>query len=200
MKTFKVICVLLVIVFLIVQIVSMSATSNTEKQPYTVLKKFDGFEIRKYNTANFSYIKMNANSYKENAGNGFKVLAGYIFGGNERNESISMTSPVTTNLDDDMTMQFMLPSNLKIEDLPKPNSSLIQFKTEPEKIVAAITFGGWSSDEKIEEYIQKLKNYLSEKGIKHTSKFSFLGYNPPYELLNRKNEIIVEIDISTIIN
>jgi hypothetical protein len=30
--------------------------------------------------------------------------------------------------------------------------------------------------------------------IKYTNNFSLLGYNPPYELFFRKNEIIVELD------
>ena len=60
--------------------------------------------------------------------------------------------------------------------------------------MAAITFGGWANDKKIKKYKQALIKLLDTKGIKHTNKFSVLGYNPPYEILFRKNEIIVELE------
>ena len=60
--------------------------------------------------------------------------------------------------------------------------------------MAAITFGGWANDEKIAEYKQKLIAALNVEGIKHNNRFYFLGYNPPFEVFNRKNEIIVELE------
>ena len=60
--------------------------------------------------------------------------------------------------------------------------------------MAAITFGGWASDEKIEKYKQQLKAALTAAGITYTNRFYFLGYNPPFEIINRKNEIIVEFE------
>ena len=60
-----------------------------------------------------------------------------------------MTSPVTMTLEDSMTMMFMVPKELKKEMLPKPNQSLIEFKEEPAKTVAAINFNGWANDKKM---------------------------------------------------
>ena len=59
--------------------------------------------------------------------------------------------------------------------------------------MAAITFGGWANDEKLEKYKQKLKSALEAEGIAYTNKFYFFGYNPPYEVFNRKNEVAVEL-------
>ena len=59
-----------------------------------------------------------------------------------------MTSPGTITLDDSMTMMFMVPKELKKEMLPKPNQSLIEFKEEPAKTVAAIKFNGWANEKK----------------------------------------------------
>ena len=50
-----------------------------------------------------------------------------------------------------------------------------------------------ADDEKIEKYSQKLSALLAKEGIAHTESFSYLGYNPPYEVINRKNEVIVEL-------
>ena len=35
---------------------------------------------------------------------------------------------------------------------------------------------------------------LDEQGITHNNKFYFLGYNAPYDFINRKNDIIVELE------
>jgi hypothetical protein len=60
--------------------------------------------------------------------------------------------------------------------------------------VAAIRFNGWANDKKIEAYKQKLKSALDAEGIAYTDPFYFLGYNAPYEVFNRKNEVIVELE------
>ena len=104
-----------------------------------------------------------------------------------------MTSPVTMSLEDSMTMMFMVPKKLKKESLPQPDNSKIEFKEVPKKTVAAIRFGGWANDKKIKQYKQKLISALKEKEIAYSNNFFFLGYNPPYEIFNRKNEIIVEL-------
>ena len=77
--------------------------------------------------------------------------------------------------------------------LPKPNQTGIEFKQEPAKILAAITFSGWANDTKIEKYKQDLKAVLDAEGIAYTNQFYFFGYNAPYEVFNRKNEVIVEL-------
>ena len=108
-----------------------------------------------------------------------------------------MTSPVTMTLEDSMTMMFMVPKELKKEMLPKPNQSLIEFKEEPAKTVAVINFNGWANDKKIEKFKQELKSALDAEGIAYTNRFYLLGYNPPFEFFNRKNEIIVELESDT---
>ena len=105
-----------------------------------------------------------------------------------------MTSPVSMSLDSTMTMMFMVPKKFQKETLPKPNESKIKFIEEPAKTVAAIRFGGWANDETIAKYKKELLAALESKGIKYTDRFYFLGYNAPYELFNRKNEIIIELE------
>jgi hypothetical protein len=97
------------------------------------------------------------------------------------------------SLEDSMTMMFMVPKKFKKDMLPKPNQTGIEFKEEPAKILAAITFSGWANDIKIEKYKQQLKAALDAEGIRYTNQFYFFGYNAPYEVFNRKNEVIVEL-------
>lgn len=181
--------------FLAVQIYAMSSQKNIESYPFSVVKKYQQFEIRNYEASLFTSVKLTSNKYENTSSQGFSILGGYIFGGNETNEKIAMTSPVVMSLEDSMDMMFMVPRDLKKESLPKPNESQIEFKEIPAKTVAAISFGGWANSEKIEKYKQKLMAALDAEGITYSNKFYVLGYNPPYEVLNRKNEVIVELVI-----
>ncbi len=198
MKILLIILAILLLAFFAVQIFAMSTQRNIETYPYVVKKKYYKFEIRSYEASLFTTVKLSTKEYKDASSKGFSILAGYIFGGNQSKEKIAMTSPVAMSLEDSMTMMFMVPKKFNKETLPQPNQSAIEFREEPAKTVAAITFGGWADDAKIEKYKAKLKAALDAEGITYTNRFYFLGYNPPFEFFNRKNEIIVELPLEKI--
>ena len=175
------------------QIYISRSTQQTEQHRYKVIKKFDTFEIRKYDPALFSSVKLNKKGYKESASEGFGVLAGYIFGDNATNEKIAMTSPVVMELGDTSKMLFMVPKNYTLKNLPTPKNGNIVFEKQEEKIMAAIRFDGWADDEKIEKYKSILMHELNKEKLNYSPKFIFLGYNPPFEVLNRRNEVVVEL-------
>ncbi|MBT4869227.1 MAG: heme-binding protein [Polaribacter sp.] len=194
MKTASILLGIIAIVFVGIQLFSLKSQKNIETYSYVVNKKYDQFEIRSYKATLFTSVKLSSKKYKEASSKGFSILAGYIFGNNNRNEKIAMTSPVSMSLKDSTTMMFMVPKKYKKETLPQPNLSKIKFKEEPAKTVAAINFNGWANDKKIKKYKQKLKDALDKEGILYKNRFQFLGYNAPYEVFNRKNEIIVELE------
>jgi hypothetical protein len=198
MKALLIVVGVILLAFIVIQLYAINGQKNIETYPYVVNKKYDDFEIRSYEATLFTSVKLSTNKYKDASSKGFSVLAGYIFGGNEKNEKIAMTSPVSMSLEDSMTMMFMVPKKYKKETLPQPNQSQVKFREEPAKTVAAISFGGWADGEKIEKYNQKLKSALDAEGITYTNHFYFLGYNPPFEIFNRKNEIIVELERETL--
>ncbi len=194
MKILTIVAGLILLIFIITQLFAMSEQRNIETYPYIVKKKYANFEVRNYEATLFTAVNLNSKTYKDASSQGFSILAGYIFGGNEKKEKIAMTSPVAMSLSDSMTMMFMVPKKLNKETLPKPDQSQIKFQEEPAKTVAAITFGGWANDENIAKYKAQLIAALTKEGIPFTNRFYFLGYNPPFEVLNRKNEIIVELE------
>lgn len=193
MKTVIILLVAILIAFTLVQLYFMYLQRNIERYAYVVKKKYKQFEIRSYEATLFTSVKLSTKGYKNSSSKGFSILAGYIFGNNERNEKIAMTSPVSMSLEDSTTMMFMVPKKFNKDMLPKPNQSGIEFKEEPAKTMAAISFSGWANDIKIEKYRQNLKAALDAEGLKYTNRFYFFGYNAPYEVFNRKNEIIVEL-------
>ena len=194
MKTTAIILGVLFVLFLGSQIFFYISSNNIEEYPYTVLKEYDDLEIRNYEASLFTSVKLETGSYKEASSKGFSILGGYIFGKNDKKKSISMTSPVAMSLEAKSTMMFLVPKEYNKETLPKPENTDIQFVEISEKKMAAIIFGGWANDEKIEKYKTKLKTLLDKNKITYTNNFSVLGYNPPYEVLFRRNEVIVELE------
>ncbi|MDG1347884.1 MAG: heme-binding protein [Crocinitomicaceae bacterium] len=194
MKRFMIILGVFIGIFILFEIYILISRNTIESYPYKVMEKYDNFEIRTYEASLFTSVKLPMKDYKRASSSGFRQLAGYIFGGNETNKKIAMTSPVVMSIDDSTEMMFMVPKKLKKEKLPKPNQNSIVFKEMPEKKMAAFRFGGWASDEKIERYKKRLTAALDAKGIKHTGRFCYFGYNPPFDILFRKNEVVVELD------
>ena len=194
MKILLIVISVIAVLFISAQIYITIQSSNTENYTYNVVKNIDNLEIRTYNSSLFTSVTVNSNDYKKASRKGFSILAGYIFGNNSLEEKIAMTSPVSMSLEDSMTMMFMVPKKFTKETLPTPNNSNITFVKEPSKTVATIRFKGWANNEKLKEYKYKLISILKENSIEHTNKFYYLGYNPPYQFFNRKNEIIVELN------
>jgi hypothetical protein len=171
------------------------STHKTEEQNYTVVQKEKDFEIRFYPSATMATIHSKAKTYKELSGPGFRQLARYIFGGNESEEKISMTAPVHMDINDSVsTMSFVMPSAYQKGNLPKPNDPEVIINKTKEEYVAAIRFGGFASQEDIKVYSEKLRLILKEKNIISYGHYRFLGYNPPYQLFGRRNEIIVSVE------
>ena len=183
----------LVSVCLIYYSKSMASNQRIEEYPYEVINTYQSFEIRRYEEALFTSIRLNSTSYKQASSKGFSILANYIFGGNDRKQRIAMTSPVTMTLEDNMRVMFMIPHSLKGGDMPRPNEKSIDFVREPEKLLAVINFGGWANYKKIAKYKAQLIDTLDKEGITHENKFFIFGYNPPYEIFSRRNEVAVEI-------
>ena len=193
MKILLIILGVILALIVIVQVFAFNGRKNIESYSYQVVKKYKDFEIRDYEASLFTTVKLSSKGYKDTSRKGFSILAGYIFGDNDKNKKIAMTSPVAMSLEDSVTMMFMVPREFDKKTLPKPNQSQINFVEEPAKKIAAISFTGWANEEKIAKYQKKLKLILEIENISYTNQFYFFGYNPPYEIFNRKNEVIVEL-------
>jgi SOUL heme-binding protein len=190
-----IISIVLVISFIVFQTYTAMASNKTEEQPYTIIKTEKDFEIRFYPSVTMAMITSSAKSYKELGNSGFRKLAGYIFGGNDEKKQISMTAPVHMDINDSAsTMSFVMPSVYNQENLPKPNDANVTIKKIPDEYVAAIKFGGYASESDIKLNTEKLETALKAASISYYGNFRFLGYNAPYQLFSRRNEIIVSVN------
>jgi hypothetical protein len=187
--------------FVIIQVYATLSTQKTDTQPYKVMRVEKDFEIRFYPAATMAVVTSSARTYKELGSSGFRKLAGFIFGGNREKKQIAMTSPVHMDFGDSVsTMAFVLPAGYQEGNVPQPNDAGIAIKTSEPEYVAVMSFGGFASDEKIGEQKKKLEKVLNERGLKFFGNFRFLGYNPPYQLFGRRNEVIVSLYADQVMN
>lgn len=181
-------------VFIVFQIYTTLSTSKSETQAYKVIQIEKEFEIRHYPSATMALVTSSLKSYRELGNTGFRKLAGYIFGGNKENKRIAMTSPVHMEISNTVSsMSFVMPTSYNKDNLPQPNNSEIKIKVSEPEYVAALQFGGFATTSRIEKHKAQLKKLLEDKGISYYGNFRYLGYNPPFQLFGRRNEVIVAI-------
>lgn len=162
-----------------------------EEPAYTVERAWEAeqIEIRSYAPRVMAVTTMQGDE-----DNGFRVLAGYIFGGNAEEQKIAMTAPVQQSMEGEREMAFMMPAEYELEDLPTPEDQRVLFREAPAYTAAAIQFSGWAAPEKADEHWQQLRRFLIAEGIDITGEPTLNQYNPPWTLpFMRRNEIIVPV-------
>ena len=185
MKKILIICILISIPILIY---AFKTNYNTN---YKLIKNLGSVEIREYPKSLFAsyYSKVSGDNSK------FRVLANYIFGGNDREEQIGMTSPVNMKISSkNNEMLFLMPLRYNETNIPKPKNNDIKIISVEKRIVATIRFSGYANDEKVQKYKQQLIETLKIHSIEHTNEFELLVYDSPYKLLNRRNEVLVVLN------
>jgi hypothetical protein len=168
--------------------------AKTPQQPYKEIRTIGALEIRFYPQAVMASVQSSQSGYEESSKANFRKLAGYIFGDNQQQSRIAMTAPVHMDWNKQgSSMSFVMPEGYNLQNLPKPKASDIQLHTSEEEYVAVLRFGGYASDKVIAEKKAELEALLKKAGIRHHGNFRYLGYNAPWDFINRRNEVVVRI-------
>ena len=175
---------------LLLLLVAVDVVAIEEPKYELVAEYGDSIEIRHYEP---QIVAATAMTSGQNSG--FRVLAGYIFGGNEREEKIAMTAPVTTSMGSDgAEMQFMMPSEYSLDKLPKPEDKRVAFKELPAYTAAVIRFSGRARADMAEQYWSELQTFLADSEWQINGRPTLNQYNPPWiPGYFRRNEIIVPV-------
>ena len=187
-KKYYIISTILIIMFLFS---SRFLNSQNIDNTYRVIEKIGKVELREYESSLFASYENDQVGNNQNSS--FRVLADYIFGANDNDEKIAMTSPVIIKLHNNREMLFRMPKKYNRKSLPQPENNDVKIISRKKVIKAAIKYSGYSNEQKELKMIDQLKNILSENNIKHNGKFELLVYDPPYKIMNRRNEISVNI-------
>ena len=184
------------VLLLMSQLFMAYRTSRIESPNYEVVKSFENFEIRNYDAMVLAQTQMNSNVYEETSSMGFKTIANYIFGGNKENQKIAMTSPVIMEMGESSKMSFVMPKEHSFENLPEPNSESVELIQIQPKTYAVLEFTGFANDKKIQTHSKRLLQFLKSERLTLVGNMKYLGYNPPWQVLGRKNEVAVEVRYS----
>lgn len=181
---------IIVVALLLWVIISYVIEQRTEELKYELLESDKEYEIRKYS----DYIVAETNvegEFVESGNEAFGVLAGYIFGGNEKQESIAMTTPVISDpgsetiamttpvIKDENKYAFVMPAKYTLETLPKPKDSRVIIKKGEPMKVAVLKFSGFFNDKNYDQHKEELKTYLERDGLKY-SRIISAGHSPPW--------------------
>ena len=204
---------------LLSSILIASSTMATEEPKYTLLEKSEPFELRAYAPQLIAEVKVEGDLDKA-SGQGFRLIAAFIFGQNQVSEKIAMTTPVGIESNDQQksakiamtvpvgiesanpekgaanqwTISFVMPSEYTLETLPKPLNSQVKIRQLPAEIRAAITFSGFYSEDTVLEKTKALEDWIKTKNMQAIGSPQFARYNPPWTLpFMRRNEIMMDV-------
>ncbi|MCF8541372.1 MAG: heme-binding protein, partial [Aurantimicrobium sp.] len=104
----------------------------TERQPYTVVEKCNGYEIRDYPESRLAQVDMRAN-FSSAGSMGFGPLIRYISGGNASAQRIAMTAPVLQQASPKETylVSFVMPAEMTEATMPQPVDGRVTMVTVP---------------------------------------------------------------------
>jgi len=181
-----------------------------EEPKYTVVTKDRDIEVRLYEMHIVAETVVDTSDFDEASDQGFRRLAGYIFGGNKVQRKLSMTSPVTTEQSQkiamtapvemvqdgtSLKMTFMMPSEFTMESLPIPNDSRVTLRRVPERKLAVIRFSGRWTEDNFREHTNELMAWIQKQGLKTCGAPVVARYNPPFvPSFFRRNEVLVPVE------
>lgn len=134
----------------------------------------------------------------------FQKLFKYISGQNDRKEKVKMTAPVLMQVSMDKTkketldlrMNFFVPPE-QVDTLPNPSAADVKITSVPTMCVYVRWYGGWQMglNSKMHTKVQELRSALKASGLEgqyDEQSMMFAGYDSPWRLFNRHNEVMVK--------
>lgn len=182
--------------------------SNVEQARYEVVESHGAIEIRDYAPMTVAEVIV-AGQREKAIGDGFRMLADYIFGNNtpaqeikmtapviqQPGEKIAMTAPVTQHGGDSgWVVRFVMPAEYTLDTLPKPNNPNVVLEEIAGRRFAVIRFSGRAKGDTLEKHTRQLESFIQAGNLQAHSKPAYAFFNPPWTLpFLRRNEVMIEI-------
>lgn len=182
--------------------------SGTEEPSFTVERRIGDVEIRQYGTRIAAETTIDADE-EASRNEGFRRLAGYIFGGNtaktkiamtapvaQQNEKIAMTAPVAAQRDagGQWVIRFFMPSEHSLDSLPIPNDDRVRLVSVAPERVAVLRYAGLPNPRAVAAKAEELLKILRDNKIEPAGDPLSWFYDPPWTLpFLRRNEAVVSL-------
>jgi len=178
---------------------------------FTQTTSADGLELRSYASNKWSSTVVNGTSLDDAMTTGFDRLFEYISGANDAQASIDMTAPVLVkvtpgagpNCASSFKVSFFVPFKYQSPSgpfPPKPTSDLVFIETIEAMNVAVAEFSGFAQQKTIiakaaeeEQLVANSTEMVASEG----EEWFFAGYDPPFRLTNRHNEVFIPVEHKT---
>ena len=180
--------------------------SGTEEPSFTVERRIGDVEIRRYGTRIAAETTIDADE-EASRNEGFRRLAGYIFGGNtaktkiamtapvaQQSEKIAMTAPVAAQRDagGKWVIRFFMPSEHSLDSLPLPNDDRVRLVSVAPERVAVLRYAGLPNPRAVAAKAEELLKTLRDNKIEPAGDPLSWFYDPPWTLpFLRRNEAVV---------
>lgn len=169
-----------------------------QEPDYQLIQREPPFELRAYEK--FVVAETFVEGDFDSAGRqGFRRVAGYIFGGNRSadgaSKKIAMTAPVTVEpMIGGWKLWFVMPKEYGMQDLPAPESREVNLREVQAHRIAAIRFSGFTTAASIQEHTERLQQWIATQGLESRGTPQVARYNDPFTLpWNRRNEILIPV-------
>lgn len=170
---------------------------NTEKPDYDLLIDEGKFALRAYPEMVVAET-VQAGSRETAMGNGFRVLADYMFARSRPGDKIAMTAPVICDADPDADndgwrTRFVMPAKYGVDDLPSESPGMAIAKLAARK-VAVLRFSGTPDDEELIAKKGALLEWIEANALEVAGPAEFAFYNSPFiPGPIRRNEIWIPV-------
>ena len=167
----------------------------TDEPTYTVERTLGELEIRRYAARVEAHTRIKALDFETSLDEGFRRLARYIFGENDREQSLAMATPVmNTPRAATHTVAFVMPPGRTRASLPRPRDERVALVEVPARRIVALRFRGRYTGENMLEHTRRLHDLVAAAGLDTTGQPVFAGFDPPSTLpFLRRAEIWVEL-------
>ena len=182
----------LILLFCTFFVLPYSIVMANEEAKYEVVDKNEIYEIRKYSD------RLAVETSRAGIDSNFRKLFNYISGGNDAQEKIAMTTPVTqVEKNGNMTMQFYLPSKFNSDNVPNPSREDVRIINIEGGYYAVLRYSGRASDRNFIKHKEILEKELNKNNISIISPPIRATYDSPFTLpMNRRNEAMYKVEFN----
>ncbi len=184
----------IIALFLLLEAFTAVSTARTAHQPYAVIERHGALEVRHYPQAVLASVGSPASGYGNASNQSFRRLADYIYGGNATGTSIPMTAPVHMQMGPaGSRMSFVMPGAFTVDSMPAPKDPAIAIESFPDCHMATLRFGGFADGAAMRAHAAMLLEACATHGLQPAGPVRFLGYDPPWQVMGRRNEVAVPV-------